>query len=626
MYPLSALCGQEEMKLALSLLAVNPKLRGVLLAGEKGTGKSTAARALSTLLDLPFVNLPLSTTEEALLGGLDLSRALKGEKHFLAGLLARAHGGILYVDEINLLAPHLLSYLLDTVQTGTLRVEREGISSSFETEFVLIGSMNPEEGGLSPQILDRFGLFVWVEAERDEKIRVEIIKRRLAYEKDPETFRKRFAQAEETLKRKLFAARDLLPKVLIPEELRLLIGHLVTEASAAGNRAEIFLLEATRAAAALEGRKKAGLEDLEKVAELVLRHRRRSSKEERKPPPRKKETEEQSSRKKKDQKEHGTPSVQSQAPGAERDPTPPHSGNLRELPNGLGPSEERGEKYFPVGEIFRVRDLPDLPRRLKPGERFGREGRALTLTGRGHFFRPVSYSGQGEIAFYATFLAAARRRAESGGHSRLLISPEDLRAKLKLTKTSKLLLFCVDGSGSMAAEARMKETKGAIMSLLISAYQRRHQAALLVFRRKEARFVLPPTSSVEFAGKILERLAVGGSTPLSHALAELCKFLETRRRLFPREDVTVILVTDGRGNVSLGGQPVKEEIEQLARTLRERFPEVRFLVVDTETGPVRLEMARRLASWLGASYFTPETLKAETLAELARKYLSGERT
>ena len=619
-FPFTALCGQEEMKLALLLLAVNPGLKGVLLWGEKGTAKSTAARAFANLTEGPFVNLPLAVTEEALLGGPDLKALLKGKKSFLPGLIPRADGGVLYVDEVNLLPRPLLNLLLDVLETGLLTVEREGFSQTMRTKFVLIGSMNPEEGSLPPQLLDRFGLCVKVEAVRDPALRAEIIKRRLAYEKDPQTFEETYAEREARLREKILEARGRLFRVKVPERILGLISLINQEARVAGHRGDLMLFEAVRALAAWEGKETVGLEEVERVKELVLRHRRRK---EEKPPKKKKIPKETPQSKAKPQKRLPQTPEPEKRPQEEAKREEKGNEPSLSLKGAPGKGKEVRDKVFPVGEVFRPRDF-DEP--LKPGKealRLGRRGKAYTLDGPGYYLRPVPYQGKGQLALLPTLISAALRRPPRGG--RLEIRPEDLKAKLKLTRTARLLIFCVDGSGSMAAEARMKEAKGAIMSLLLSAYQKRDLAALMVFRDKEARLVLPPTSSVEFAGRLLTHLPVGGSTPLPHALKALKDFLEKRLRLRPEEEVSVILITDGRGNVSLTGRPPKEEIEALALELKASFPTVQFVVIDTETGPVRLEMAKGLAKLLGASYFTPEALRAENLVQIAQHLNQGER-
>ena len=611
-FPLSALCGQEKMQLALLLLGVNPRLKGVLLTGEKGTAKSTAARALATLLEQPFLNVPLSVTEEALLGSLKLEAAFAGKKLFQPGLLAQADGGVVYVDEINLLARPLLHALLHVLDTGEVFFEREGFSLKAPARFVLIGSMNPEEGPLPAQILDRFGLCVAVKAERDPALRVEIVKRRLAYERDPEDFYRQYAQKEKELRSRLLAARKRLARVRLPEKIFRLISVIAQEAAVSGHRAEIMLTEAAKAHAALKGRVSVELEDLEAVKELVLYHRRR----EKKTAPKKKKAktpppQPPKSTSKEETRAGSSPKTGPSSPLTEEEET----GKSKPQP-GLGPpSRPPEEKPFPIGEVFKPQDLSSSDTATPKAARLGRSSRALTLTGPGYYLRPVPYQGEGQIALLPTLISAALK----GGARPLKVAPADLKAKLKLTKTSRLLLFCVDGSGSMAAQARMKETKGAIMSLLISAYQKRDQAALVVFRDQRARLVLPPTSSVERAGRLLRDLTVGGSTPLSHALFSLRHFLRTRLRQHPHEEITVILITDGRGNVSLTGKPPKEEGEALARSLRLEFPQVQFVIVDTETGPVRLEMARELARVLSARYFTPESLKADRLLNIIRE-------
>ncbi len=618
-FPFSALVGQEEMKLALLLALVNPKVGGVLLSGEKGTGKSTAVRALSGLLKTPLVNLPLSATEDSLLGHFSLEDALRrGQRVFVPGLLKRAHQGILYVDEINLLPPHLVAILLEVADRGLCLVEREGLSASYETRFLLIGSMNPEEGLLGPQFLDRFGLLIEVKGEKDPEVRAEIVRRRLLFEKDPQIFRMQFAPAEETLRQRLRAAQKRVPLVDVPPHVRHYIGELVLSARVAGHRAELVLQEAARAHAAWMDRWEVSFEDLEAVAEMVLRHRRRlleKQKKQKTPSPKSENQKEASKTKSPKDSPLDAPRKRPLLEASSGDQTEAEDRSPPQEPLETTPQQGR-EKIFEVGETFEVKEFAGRRRpeeQRHPGRRSPGVGFA-----RGHFWRAVPYRGEGEIALRATlFSAAPHQRARQGRPGRLVFRPEDLRAKLRLTRTSHLLVFCVDGSGSMAAEARMKETKGAIMSLLLSAYQRRDKVALMIFRGQKAEMPLPPTDSVELAAKYLEDLPVGGSTPLPAALFQLKDFLAKVLRRDPCLRITVLLITDGRGNVSVFGQHPREEIEMLAVMLRKGFPTVEFVVIDTEAGTVRLEMAKKLAHLLGARYFTPEALKAERLFEIA---------
>ncbi len=617
-FPFSALVGQEEMKLSLLLALVNPRVGGVLLSGEKGTGKSTAARALAGLLRGPLVNLPLSATEETLLGHFSLEEALRsGKKVFVPGLLKRAHQGVLYVDEINLLPPHLVAAILDVAESGLCRVEREGLSASYEARFLLIGSMNPEEGNLSPQLLDRFGLLVMIKGEEDPAQRAEIVKRRLSFEKDPQKFCQEFAPAEEDLRKRLAEAQRRLPLVRIPEALRRYIGELVLSARVAGHRADLVLQEAARAHAAWKGRWEVTFEDLEAVAEMVLRHRRRPQErqEKSKTPSVTKEKSPEETPQKPKEKPPEEEETRLESP-KEKDPSEEKEGaSPPRKPEESAPQEGK-DQVFEVGETFEVKEISGRGP-LEEGKLPGRRSQAVGFS-RGHFLRAVPYRGEGELALRATiFSAAPHQPARGGGPGRFIFRPEDLRAKLRLTKTGHLLLFCVDGSGSMAAEARMRETKGAILSLLLSAYQRRDRVALMVFRGQKVEMPLPPTDSVELAAKYLEDLPVGGSTPLPAALFQLKDFLAKFLRRDPSSRVTVLLITDGRGNVSVFGEHPREEIEMLAKLLRSAFPTVEFVVIDTEAGAVRLEMAKRLAELLGARYFTPEVLKAERLFEIA---------
>lgn len=284
--PLPALVGQETVKQALLWLAVDPRLGGLLIRGDKGTAKSTAARGLARLLPPivvdgeerapPFETLPLGVTEDQLLGTLDLEHALReGEKRFQQGILGRVHRGVLYVDEVNLLDDHVVDLLLDVAASGVNVVAREGVSASHPAELMLVGTMNPEEGDLRPQLLDRFGLCVDLDGSSDPEVRAEIVGRVLAFERDPEAFRARWIEEEEALRARIAEARLLLPFVRVPPETTLAVARLSLSLDVAGHRADILTVKAAMAAAALDGSRVVRSRDIESAASLVYPHRLR---------------------------------------------------------------------------------------------------------------------------------------------------------------------------------------------------------------------------------------------------------------------------------------------------------------------------------------------------------------
>ena len=311
-YPFAAIVGQEKMKLALMLNLINPALGGVLIRGEKGTAKSTAVRGLTNLMEQVevvescafhcrpdsgnlcaacrekkgdfktvsytrrVVELPVSSTEDRVVGSLNMEQAIKkGEKVFEPGLLAQANGNILYVDEINLLDDHIVDVLLDSAAMGVNTVEREGVSYSHPARFVLVGTMNPEEGDLRPQLLDRFGLVVEIRGEQDLELRSELIARRMDYEKDPEGFCRMWETQQQELREKVAAAQARLNKVGIPESLYRDAAKIGVTLQVDGHRADITLLKAACTLAAFEGASEAKQEHLIRVAPMVLAHRMR---------------------------------------------------------------------------------------------------------------------------------------------------------------------------------------------------------------------------------------------------------------------------------------------------------------------------------------------------------------
>lgn len=278
-YPFTALIGQEQMKEALILNLIDPSLGGVLIRGQKGTAKTTAVRAVPDLMKgIKIVEIPANATEDRVAGTIDIETALKeGEKRFEPGLLKEADGNILYVDEVNLLDDHIVDLLLDAAATGRNTVEREGISYTHSAKFVLLGSMNPEEGSLRPQLLDRFGMVVDVTAEEDMENRVKIIENRLSYEKNPQVFRRRYAKKQKALRDQIANARELLPEVKIGKDLLRLSAEICIAYGTEGHRADIGIVKAARAIAAMEGRRKAERKDLARAAHYVLPHRMRKN-------------------------------------------------------------------------------------------------------------------------------------------------------------------------------------------------------------------------------------------------------------------------------------------------------------------------------------------------------------
>ncbi|MGQ9669155.1 MAG: putative cobaltochelatase, partial [Desulfosoma sp.] len=676
-YPFTALVGQEKLKKALLLNAVNPAIGGVLIRGEKGTAKSTAVRALAAVLPeirvirdcayacdperpeewcercrgltppvpvarrrISIVTLPLNATEDCVVGGIDFEDAIKtGRRQFHPGVLAKAHRGILYVDEINLLDDYIADLILDATASGWNRVEREGISFAHPARFMLVGTMNPEEGELRPQLLDRFGLCVEITAEQSLESRVELMVRRECFDTDPEGFSADFEKENHALAWSVLAARELLPKVRLPQHLRSFIPQLASEQNVAGHRADLVLEQAAKASAALAKRLVVTAEDIRDVASMVFLHRRREAVPPPPPPPPQppKDSEEdekssEPSNPKEQENQKPQPPEDSRESSAQRPEGPaeePQETESQETPTTPNENEMSAnivERIFEIGDTFRVRPLTAPKDRLfRRGS--GRRSRTRTGQKQGRYVKSAQQGDGRDVALDATLRAAAphqvKRRTELCDSSPLAVylSPEDVRQKVREKRIGNVLVFVVDASGSMGAHGRMAATKGALMSLLVDAYQKRDRVALITFRKNEAELKLPPTSSVELGARLLRDLPVGGRTPLSAALV---KSYELTRNVLLRDPTAkplLILVTDGKANVPLGNRkPVEEALliaERLANDGR-----IHPIVVDTEKmGIVQFGLAKKLAAVMNAAYFRIEDLKADTLVRIVKEVM-----
>ncbi len=591
-FPFSAVVGQERMKRALLAAAINPRIGGVLIMGQRGSAKSTAARALANLLppvsvpagcplvcdpDVPEGWCPTCVARGTQGATLDLEGALtQGQKRWEPGLLARAHRGLLYIDEVNLLPDHLVDLLLDVAASGINTVEREGISLSHPARFILIGTMNPDEGDLRPQLLDRFGLCVEAETLRDPEQRAEVVARTLAFETDPAKFLDRWEEEERPLRQRLAAARSRLPRVRLPEGFPRRIAELCAQAQVEGLRADIIIQKTALALAAWEGRELVTEADVEEAAQMALPHRRKPA-----PPP------------------PEPPRASPDSPGLHRQPPP--AGEARRQEGG-GPSTGRVQSEAPpqptpVGEI-----RPVLLARLAAL----RAARASWGRNRDRRAVPVSYGPVIDanlptehpvrtLAVAATLRAAAARLATAGrppGEPRVRIKPEDFRIPLRLALRERFYFFVVDAGGSMAAQRRLELTKGLLLGLLETAYRKRDRVALLTFAGTRPRWVLPPTRSVRRAQRLLRDLPAGGRTPMAEALREARQAAERRARITHELQQAIVVVSDGRSNVGLDGVPPLDAVAaEFARLARLGLP---VILLDAEEGPVRLGL---MAGW-----------------------------
>ena len=713
-FPFTAIVGQTPMKRALLLNAINPRIGGVLVRGKKGTAKSTAVRSLAALLpqvpvvpgcpyscppgapqevcdwcrqpgrsrtaaarQVRIVDLPVGATEDRLVGALDIEQAIKsGAKNFEPGLIAAAHRGILYIDEVNLLNDHLVDVLLDAAAMGRNYVEREGISVSHAAEFMLVGTMNPEEGDLRPQLLDRFGLAVEVDGVFPPAERRAVVRRRMSFEAEPFRFMDDWAAHEQAERERIIASQQRLPDVAVPDDILELITDICAEYQVDGLRGDIVMYKTAATIAAYEGRTAVAVADVREAALMALLHRQRRQPfqqphlvteqldnmlDDFQNQPRNREPSADDHHS--DGSDHPDDPSPPDLPEPEPD-TPPDApddaanddsddgddNDATANPSAANP--DLGDEWHEVGDPYAVPNLQVQPPDRRARHASGRRAVTISDDASGRYVGARLPDGApSDLALDATLRAAAphqhnRRNAAENGSAAdadapILIEPWDIREKVRETHTASLILFVVDASGSMGAQRRMVAVKGAVMSLLLDAYQRRDRVGLIAFRGASAQLLLPPTGSVEMAQWRLQEMPTGGRTPLAQGIYLALETLETERRKDRNVLPLLALLTDGRANLTLAGAAATtsapatpgppppssdaaatpppspapspaEEVSRLAQLVAEaRIPAV---VIDTEQDFIKLELARPIADAMAARYIKLDDLASGSLA------------
>ena len=669
-FPFTAIVGQNTMKRALLLNTVNPKIGGVLIRGKKGTAKSTAVRSLAALLpevsvvrgcpyscppdylqglcqfcdsgqevvdslahQVRIVDLPVGATEDRLVGSLDIEQAVvSGSKSFEPGLIAAAHRGILYIDEVNLLNDHLVDVLLDAAAMGRNYVEREGISVSHAAQFILVGTMNPEEGDLRPQLLDRFGLAVEVEGTLASDDRKEVVRRRIQFESDPHGFVQKWQSAEESQRNKLIESQRLLDDVQVSDDILGLITDICYEYQVDGMRGDIVMYKTSSTIAAYEGRTNVTVEDVREAAEMALLHRQRRQPFQQPHL----ETEQLDSiidehqNRSQNRESHNQDSSNSDEGGDDSDPSDLEQEENDQSDNDDDNGPGSGEEWFETGEPYSIKSLQVQPIDRNARRATGRRATTISNSSVGRYTSSRIPQGKvSDLAIDATLRAAAphqkKRKSlevKTNDSKSFFIERWDLREKIRETQTGSLILFVVDASGSMGAQRRMVAVKGAILSLLLDAYQRRDRVALISFRGTRSDLLLPPTNSVDLAQIYLRDMPTGGRTPLSKGLYNALELLETEK-LKDRETLPMlVLLSDGRSNVTISGgefgDPM-EESNRMAELIEEK--KIQSIVIDTELDFIKFGLAKQVSDRMGAKYLKLEELRSDNLADVVRLQL-----
>lgn len=643
-YPFTAIVGQEMMKLALILNAINPNIGGVLIQGMKGTAKSTAVRALADVLPeidilnkcrfncnphdenqmclkckenyedhdikeddieskkMNVITLPINATEDRVVGTIDMKKALvEGIKALEAGILAEANRNILYIDEVNLLADNIADVLLDSAAMGVNIIEREGISFHHPAHFILVGTMNPEEGNLRPQLLDRFGLSVKVERIQNIEQRVKIVQLVEEFQLDPEEFCEKYADQQQELKERIIKAQEILDKVEISEEQLKKIAAICIEFQTDGHRADITITRTAKTIAAFNERKTVEEEDIKIAAKLALNHRMRRLPFE-------------------DQVLDEEKIEEMIEQDFEND-TIEEGENTDELP-----SEEImnvREEQFDIGTDTNAEQIIEDKRIREEMNTSGKRLLHPTKSSRGKYVggekpKDFNFTGANDIALNETFNKAAldneNRNALINGGS-LTILEDHIHIKRRMGKSSYLIIFCVDASGSMGVKNRMEAVKGAIFSILQTNYIHRDKVALVVFRKEKAEVILPPTRSTDLAYKLLKEIPTGGTTPLVEGLTKAVDLALEEKRKQTGYIPLIVLLSDARGNVYYND--AMKDLMKTGSYIAQR--ELDMIIIDTENSDVSLGINKKLSDAAEAIYYHIDDLSEQELNTILKK-------